>query len=720
MDIRVDLPDGTSADFPEGTSEDVMRQAIEKKFGTKDRIRRATGDQDGTGEGLPPLTPQPGTEPDPNPEPEEDPLADIVTEINGVTLTGEERQAMAHAKTIQDPQEKRRIAARLAARIDRRSGDGNFADQVSRNGVGAALRGFTNVFGIGDMAAAAGTTLGSDLSFTDALELQQEMRRALEEDYPLISLGSEIAGAVIGGGGVGLGVKALSKGTKIAPAVNALTGLQKGQGVRNAAKVSAIGAAEGAITEGVTEDNAGSGALIGAAGGPAGLALAKTLGVGASVFARGLNAARGVTRQSVQPLVTSSSAKGMKILAKKLDEPVEDLMMRFQQIKALTGKPPTIAELSNKNAALELRELLENSPDATKKAQELAETNLSTRAQEIGDNLSGGGPTTTKAGLTAAQKKQGDELFKLSHKDDIPFTPEQVTRLLENADLRKALPATLRNEIDDVIQAAGGKPITLKGKDVDDIRQVLNERIGAGFKTRFRDLSNEIQDIGRAGSHNFAKAMDEFAKAGERIEGQALGASAIKGKTGELVENVAQASPRVTKAAEGGARTAIKDTASENLAGAKRLVNELTTESGTITRLKQILPKQELDLIRETARAQKDSLESLGAATPRTTGKQGQDILPTLVNAVVLASPTTSPASKVFSTGRLLTSFKRLLGSKADDRMLKNLAEDAFDPAKTEAVLQALRRAGVDDSEIINAFMSAAGGASAAQGLADQ
>lgn len=381
---QVQLPDGNIGEFPDEMSGDQIAQVLQKQFPPD------TGPRPPRGEGQPSQisNTSAGLVPSGEVAPAtEEPERLIPTEIDGVVLSDELREAIRAGRELTDPKEKNKLAARIAGRIASQSEDGNLADQLLNSQFGAGLRGFANgIFGAGDLAAAATTAATGEMTFGDSLELQREFRRGLEEEFPVTSGIAELGGIVVGAGGAGLvgraGAKLLPKalGQRATSAIS----LQAGQGGRNILRASAAGATAGGIAEGVMEGEPGTGAAIGAAGGPLGLAAIK------------------IGKVAINKLLTSPDARGIIALAKQLGEKPQEMARRFLEFKQVQGRNPAIADIANPQAVAELRETIINSPDAVRIAQESAEVATRRRAGDVAEGVAGGRVTTTQTEIGRA------------------------------------------------------------------------------------------------------------------------------------------------------------------------------------------------------------------------------------------------------------------------------------------------------------------------------
>lgn len=667
------------------------------------RSRRAKGGQPQTTAD----TPLAGSaQADPTPPPADDGFADVPTEISGVILTPSMRQMFVEGRQLTDPKEKRLLAARLTGRIAAMSDEGNPADKFATSQTGAALRGIgAGIFGIGDLAAAGGTAIGSDLTFGEALEAQREFRRTLEEEFPGTSLLGEIGGAVISGSAVLKGAQVVAKGTKFAAPLAKATVFSKNKGskalLENVARASTAGALASGVTEGITEGEILRGVGVGALAGPIGVGLMKAASIP-------LNAAAN--------LLKDPGSKGLVALAKRLGENPKELAQRFLEFRTVTGKTPSIADIASPQAAAELRELIAQRATAAVIAREGAEATTRTRGGEIAEQIAGGRVTTTAGRQQATRNIIAERQFAEAEAVDIIFKPAQVKNLLSDPDLKRALPATLRRRLDEALDVPENAPVTLTGLDVNDLRKALRDRgRGAtGADRVFNELADEVEAIAVGQSPEFERAIAEFAGRSRRAEGIAAGRKAITQRTSEARQAVREAEEEATvRKAPGfaagvrvGARSELADVAREGASRSARLSRDLAEDSGLVARLRAVLPKSEVDRLQTLGRVQARSAENIRTLAPGIRAEENKAVSEAMrdaVGAFVVAAGNTGGAFKAGIIQRLGSR----LTPKLSKRVVNNIARDVFDPDKTEEVIAALRRAELGDAEILDLFATA-------------
>tara|TARA_R110000772_G_scaffold2839_1_gene10310 strand:+ start:22733 stop:24850 length:2118 start_codon:yes stop_codon:yes gene_type:complete len=670
------------------------------------RNRRAMSDQEGKEKEAAPL-------PTPDPTPP-DPFATVPLEISGVTLSDSQRQGILDARDFDDPKQKRLFAAKLAGTIAQQSDGGGFADQVASGQFGAGLRGLVNIFGIGDMAAAAGTAMqgiGDEnaMSFGEALEANRAFRHGLEEEFPVTSIASEVVGSIAGGSAAVKGISLLAKGGgKIPQVINAVTKMQKGQWVKNIGRASVAGGTSGAITEGMTEGTPMSGAVMGLAAGPLGAGLVK---------------AGAITGGAVKKLLDDPAAAGIKAMAKKMGTSAEVMAKRFLEFKTVTGKNPALADIMNESASVELGHMIKQAGnEAVATARQGAEAATRGRGDEIAEQLVGGRVTTTRGAQEASRKNVAEVAFAKADDDVIKFSGKEVEEILNDADFRAGLPRTLKRRLDAAADGVDeGMPINLTGLDVNDIRKAFRKRgRGAnGSDQIYNELADEVEDIARAQSQNFGAAIDEFAARSLRGEGVEAGRKAATAKTSEFAQSAKVKSANSGAGQRVGARSEVEDIARKGASSAQRLVKRLGEEGDLTKNLRQVLPEGEVAKIQEVARLQSRAGENISNLSPnlRAQGEEGSDLVTNVARATAATFGDVSSIVKANVAAKIGKLLFANGGAEVSEKVAKQIAEDVFNPKKTQQVIAAMRRGGASDDAIADLYVGAAVAAGAAPGI---
>ncbi len=578
-----------------------------------------------------------------------------------------------------------RIAGRLFAQES-----GRFSAFMT--GVGSGL------FGLGDsMAAGIHSFMNPNLSFTEALERYRSFRRGLEEDFPLTSGLGNVAGALTGGGGLGLGLRGAAAVTRAGQAVRNLTQLQPGQRLANTARLAGGGAIAGGITEGMLGEDPAQGALTGAVGGPLGAQAVRALSRIPGAFSRVFDEAGLVVRD----------------LAQRLDVDPDLIAGRVAEFTRATGTRPSIIDILDPRAVEDLRETIRTRPGAIDEANRIALERQATRASEFAEQVRGGRVTTTDIAERARQSRLAGRQFGSVADETVTFSPKQVEDLLSDANFRGGIPITLRRRLDEVLdQVPEGSPVELTVEDIEYARLELRERAKAGGANRvFQNLADQIEKVARSQIPAYGDAIDEFSRRALRREGVEQGRRLVTQDTSQALARRRAAQTAEEGAGQRvGARSQLVDIAGESAASANRLAMAFSEEGGLVSRLRSVLPEDQIEELQQLGRAQARSFRNQGRIAPAIRAETDEAVTEAARNIVDLAVASTGRTSPQFLAG-VFTRVLRTVRPGISEKRATELARLAFDPERTDDVIRALRRGGLRNDQILDVFaLSAAGG----------
>lgn len=732
---KVQLPDGTTAEFPDDMSNEQIAQVLRQQFPAEgqDRSRRAI---EGQGQevtpptGLDPLAgiqepvPAPGQPPvqqidptdplPPEPEGEQPGLISGLREQPGDIDPGVTSMLASGAIPEGDFRQQKIKLAGVSGRDFALREGGNILEQFAKSQTGAGLRSL-QPFTLADFFSAAGQALSTDMSPDEALEFQREFRKVLEEKFPATTISASIVGDIAGGGATLKALKLASKGTSAGRLLESLTTF--GTGIKgniiNAFKGAAIGAPVVATIAAIRGEDPVTGAAFGAAGGPIGVAFAKSVGITVNALKFGLGQVSRLVPGDFRKFFDDPAAKGLKALAKMIKRPEKEVLDDALKFKNATGRTPSMAELDDPDLMSALNATISASTAATKIARETAEDILQKRPGEVAEQVTGGRVTVSQAGEKAKRTKIAEEQFALAEQDDIVFDVGEVSDLLDDRVFLEGIGPRAKFRLQEVLSGRGDVAITLPGILVNDMRKALRARAkGAkGSDLVFGELADELEDVARAQSEAFGIAIDTFRKRSTRIEGLAAGEQVFKPGTTKAVEQATREAAGEPSRAAGrrvGARGAVEEEVGETAGKTLSALKNITDNVGLGRRLRALLPGREVDKLQEVAAVQSKAIEGIAGAVPGVKiNKDVQEAVNGVVSAAILVSTGTSLASKVIAFGRLLQNLLR----GVDERVVKNLSRDAFDPEKLPEVLTVLRRMNVGEDEILDIFASVLVGA---------
>jgi hypothetical protein len=723
MAKQVQLPDGSIGEFPDDMGDDQIKAVLDKQFGTDEiRSRRASGEQPLQEAAPNPLggegadTPSDGTLP---------------KSIGGVELDDDMRQAILQGRELTDPQERRMLAASIAGRLDARKNGSE--GEASALGLGTGI-----FWGALDYVGAAKASFDTDMSFTEGLAARKAYRHALEEEFPLASLGGEAIGTIVSGRaalkgaalaintakGFVKGKKAVSVVSKIDKGFKKATVFDKGAKLTkaNVARGSGMGALAGGAVEGGSEGELAQGALMGAGGGALGT-------VGARALSKGLSAAATITKDTVKTFVGHPSAKGLKVMAKKLDLDIDEIGRRFLEYKAVLGRVPTIAELMDNQSAAELSKMIAERPSAVALAREGSEALLNKRAGDVAEQVKNidpvkGAGRVQKGKVTSTAEDQlarrdliADEKFgKLKH-EEFEFSNDEFNKLFKGQN--RSYTDEANEAIGEAMEAAGeGNPVRLSGEVVEEVRQFYRAKAGNKMQPekglKAQRLQHEIEDVASKQNKEYKHALDDFASRSERAKGIDQGRKLVSDDV-----SIGQAkAANVTDADLGagmrtGARSKLVDRARESVSSAKRLVNDLVREDGLLARMKGVLPDKEIARLQKVAEIQSRAIANVETITPSVRASMDRtvdQVAKSIIEAGALSTGRAGPGMIAHTVDRIF----RLVKPRTSKRVVENIAKDLFDPSRTEEAIKVLRRAGVNNADLLDLLGSSVVGSTVA------
>lgn len=544
-------------------------------------------------------------------------------------------------------QEMERIAARQrGAQSVEQSAEGSTTGGAH---VPAALQGYgSGMFGVGTPLTALGELISSRFdkepgasSWGESLEYARGRRDKLAEEHPrefYAGMGSSLVG------GIGL----VRAGAKAAPRVASVFTPQTGQTKRNLLRLMAAGGAAGGVTaanEQGTEE-APAGATLGAAAGP---------------LAAGAVRVGGSAIRTVSSRLSPDNA-AIRLLSKRLGEPVDALQQRYAEFVQTRGRAPRLAEIASPHLAGELGEISRIRPAAGavfRDAEEQAARALPNEVAPLVRNqgaiasepaaaarraatteeaagVVGRRVQSTAAAQTARRDVQMDRVMESIGDHEVVATPD-MREMLEDPDLMGALEASIRRHVRRAIEAAGeeGSP-SLSVRAWDAIRKELGRRAGTESGGRYGQLRNEVRDYVSGAVPEYGAALREFGRRSDVARGTGAGRSVLTARTREFADmlrtaggGTADAAQRPgTRAAEQvgarvGARTALVEALSGDPAKAERLMERLARDAGMRERVRMALRADEAAALERLAERYGQQLDfSAGLRTGRSALRQ--------------------------------------------------------------------------------------------------
>ena len=515
-----------------------------------------------------------------------------------------------------------------------------------REGFNAAalVQGFgSGFFGLGTPAGAVGEMIASRLdsdpgesSWGEALQFIRGRRDELEQLHPH-EFYAGMAGSLIGGVGA---TRALARA---APRAASVFTLQSGQTARNIARLSAAGAGYAGVTA-LNEEGAGAapgGAALGAVAGPA------FVGAGSAA----LGGARAITSR-----INSDNA-AIRLLARRLGEPVAALQRRYDEFVATRGRPPRLAEIVRRETAEELGQMGRVRSEAGGVFRQAEGEATAVLPGELAPLVRNGGTlgsepaaaarraaTTAEAAEVMGRRVQSsvvrqvgqrgtqdggqrgramDALMNRVGDHRVPITG-QMMAVVEDPDLMGALEPAVRRGVRREIEAAGvgGTPY-LRVRDWDTIRRELGRRAGTENGRRYAQLRNEVRDYVSSAVPEYGRGLQEYARRSATAQGTVFGSRVLTQSTREFVDLLRSIDPATMVGARVGARTALANALGGEPAKAERFMERLARDAGMRARVRLALRDDEVRELERLAERYGHQLDfSAGLRTGRSITRQ--------------------------------------------------------------------------------------------------
>lgn len=485
--------------------------------------------------------------------------------------------------------------------------------------VEAGLHGFADAatFGLGDKIAPylRASNPFDPASVAKARTDYENVVQPTVAAHPLAHLTGELGGAVAGGGALEHAGVAIA--SKLAPgavrAAQAAMTLQKGQLVRNTARLAAQGAASGAAYGAATgavhgSDDGVGGAAIGAGEG------ALLGGAGGAVLGpTGALAAKGVS--TVARAFSDTSAKAIAALAKRFNMAPADLDAAYKNFTADAGHPPSLAEIADLQSRGELQKLAQRNPvigAAAERARAKAASELPTylsqktaqtvgHPQDLSDLVS-----ARDADATAAMDPIRDNLLGLSSQE-ADFMKGDITQHM-------GIKGPVRHEIAQQLDQG-----TLSLGNADTIRKNLSAQARAKPGEGYDQLADQFNKIVRSASPEYGHMLDRYAEHSRYIDAFQHGTTGkTMGQTSDPSLIGALQTPEGQSGYQAGLATRIHDQSFKNESSAARTADELGQTAATSANAAKTFGANTTAPLARAATAKSKALENLSVISPGT------------------------------------------------------------------------------------------------------
>lgn len=601
------------------------------------------------------------------------------------------------------------------------------------------------LLGVGTPVKAAGYWLGAraqgikvkgqDPSWDQAYEAAKISNAQLFEDNPTAYRVGEGAG-LVAGGGVGRVVGGAL--AKLAPAAATRVGqvlrVAQGQPVRNVARMAAGGAVAGGVTA-VNQTGDTSVAVPGAVGG----AVLGPIG----------GAAAGAVQRGVKALSRTAVPSWAAILAKRTGLSSADLMDTYSNLKSAMGHNPNVAELMDTIQAQKVAPVFATHATAAEALLRGASGAANRRSAGMASAISDVAPSDvpTAQGIGAARDARMDrymsehrgDMVNVSSDDLAPFIADAADEtaghtkaidMLPNVPL-KAGDTSLRGRLMAALQEAQDNgTATMSLGDLDQMRRIYGNAAeglrkapgsveAAKWGPGFKQLAGSIEAAASKNHESYGDELTAYRQASTAADAMSDAPVATGNDTvadyAASYEHGGQSSVDPEgymwqQAMAQKAQQSLAEAARRSPEGAVRTAKRLSEDANLQDKLSVSLGPNEASRLQRMGAAEVTAAKNMNALVG-SIGVKSSDVSTTQTTQAVAAalSPALSLPYKVFWAAKMVNRFG------VRNSTAQALAQNITNPEKVPAVIDYLRRIGIDNQTILSTMheFSASGGSMA-------
>lgn len=556
---------------------------------------------------------------------------------------------------------------------------------VSLKEAGDVARAELNSIPGADFAGAAGRTIaqaasGQKIDPAAALEAQRAQHAADTAAMPIASESGKLAGSIA--------------------AASAIEGRAAQAGVTGAAKRAALAAGGTELADSGDVGKATGAAAAGAVGGKVLETIAKPI--------------IGMIKSADIPL-------GIKVLAKRLKMDPTELEANRQEIKQLTGRNASIAELADPKTVERLRPVVTTQPAVTEAATAARDAAEMARPGNLRAAVANGQTLTDPAEILARRDDAFNALVNPVRDKPGIVSPSEA-KLLLHKDAYRSIDDATRDRLITAVES--GKPTFITVGQADSLRRTLGQAVNAAAKDGanlgpLKTARSLARMIGERTAPEYKQAMSAYERGGDLAKGAAAGEKVRTADTTATVNAAGRANADQAMGLELGSRNALANDVGNSFGSSGRAAEQLQ-DPGLKTRVAANMGQAEADRLANVGRVEGKAAENLDRLAPSPLPKQ-----PTTLEDARTAMKPVLALSGRGSMGFVLDAVagvaKRLASRGISAKAAKALADDLLNPAKSKAAIKALHNARlIKDAHDAIAAKAAAIGAGAIQGQGDQ
>lgn len=611
-----------------------------------------------------------------------------------------------------------------------------FADSVTADNAAAAQRTYGEMTPgermlkddkgrLATLIGAATLGFGDDVVGLVAPETAEAMRTE-RADYarenPLSAAIVSLMGGAVFTGALNAGLKGVGAANipVASSAARGLTAFETAAGLgpklRNALRVGGQGAILGGIDAAGNGSNVVGGAILGGAAGT-------LLGPAAEAVIKGGRA-----------LLSSPASKAIRALAARLGETPQKLSRRWAHFEAITGRPPSIAEIADGELAQELASLGKMKKGAETILVDAERAADRARPQRLADEITGdaipaprrregvGGRVPNVGDEVVAQRtRMDDEMVRIGG-TPVAVNGDEFQRFMGSPEIQRAarndpnLRRAMARAADDFSAAADnpdllGEMVTdaFTVRDLEGLRQLLRAEQARAVEgglgnigDQYRRMSEDIIDLVSAEVPRYGAALRRFGEDSRRITG-------IKeGKAGRTAEDATTVDlRRDLTTAEGragnveGLRGRLVDEATASERGAVSTARKLTEDNAEMDTLREAFGRDEAKRLRRVGEVETRAAENMAVAARGNAPTERQSLMNIAAQTAEGIGLMGTQATRWFKI-RTATRWLRNVSVSADKA--KRIALLATIPGRSRNTINALIEEGLTERQIREFF----------------
>lgn len=476
----------------------------------------------------------------------------------------------------------------------------------------------------------------------------------------------------------------------------------------------------------------GQGAIIGgadAAGNDSSVAGGVALGFGAGAL---LGPAAEAVIKGGRALLASPAAKAIRALASRLGRSPTRLSREWAQFEAITGRPPSIAEIADDELAQELAAIGRAKKGAEKIFVDADTAADRARPQRLADEITGdaipaprrrggmGGPVPNVGDEAVARRTAMDDEMVRIGGNPVAITGDEFQRFMGSPEIQRAarndpqLRRAMATAAED-FAAAGDDAADIVSnaftvRDMEGLRQLLRREQASAVEgglgnigDQYRRMSEDIIDLVTAEVPRYGAALRRFGEDSRRITGIEEGLAGRTARDAKTVETRRELTTPEGRAGNvEGLRGRLVDEATASERGAIKTAEKLTeTETDEARIFREMFGRDEAKRLARIGRVETRAAENLDRIARPTSPTERQNLTAIAAGVAETAALGGSQATLWFKV-RQGVKLLKAMGMTADKA--RRIATLTTVPGRSRQTIDALLEEGLTEQQIRQFF----------------